>query len=425
METIKKFPDAPGVYLFYNSKNVLIYVGKATSLHDRVRSYWRTPRSQRPIEQMIHEVINVKYQQTDSVLEAIILEGNLIKKFRPKYNIDWRDDKSWNYIVITDDKYPQIKTVREHELKSVIASEAKQSPRHKIATSPTVPRNDKYRYVFGPYPGLNTAAMLKILRRLFVYSTCKPLQGKPCLYYQMGQCLGVCTGEITTLEYRSKVIEPMIMFLRGQKKSLLRKLNTKLVQESKLENFEEAARLRDQIKALQRIHDVALLNKKMIVDVLPASRKILIEGYDISNLGESDKVGSLVVFNEHGPVKSQYKKFNIYRVIGQSDVDCLAEVLERRLKHQEWPLPHIFLVDGGKPQVNRARKILNEFKNYLPIVGIAKGVGRKRNDFFISAFKKDQNLVQWINNHRVLLIQVRDEAHRFAIVFSRSKRKIK
>ena len=407
VQQLKKLPDAPGVYLFFNSQKELIYVGKATSLRSRVKSYFRGAHTSRPIEQMIHKVADVKFKVTDSVLEAVIEEGADIKKFRPKYNVDWRDDKSWNYIIITGDTYPKVVTVREHELKNWIL---------KI-------RN--WKFLFGPYPGLNTEVAMKILRRLFFISTCAPHSNRPCFYRQLGQCLGVCTGEISPRLYRQKVIRPLGLFLSGKKKILLRQLNTKMVQASKNSEFEEAARLRDQIKALQRIQDVALLNKNFFNP--PQKRKsnspFRLEAYDISNLGESDKVGSMVVFDKTSPQKSSYRKFNIKNVKGQSDVDCLSEVIERRLKHSDWPLPQVILVDGGYPQVNRTVKILRQFSLAIPVVGLAKGPARKKNEIVLGERKVE--FKNWVEKNLPLLIGARDEAHRFAIKFNRSKRKIK
>ncbi|MBT5338673.1 GIY-YIG nuclease family protein, partial [Candidatus Falkowbacteria bacterium] len=347
---IKTFPSESGIYLFFNKKKELVYVGKATNLRARVRSYFAGAKTSRPIEQMIHQVTNIKIKQTDSVLEAIILEANYIKKFRPKYNVDLKDDKSWNYIVITKDIFPKVKTVRAHELGS---------QKSKV---------ESLKYTFGPYPGLNTKATMRLLQRLFYISTCKPKKqgdpstslrsaqdGRPCLYHQMGQCLGVCTGEITPADYKKKVINPLVKFLRGNKKGLIRDLIKKMKVESKEQNFEEAGRLRNQIKALERIHDIALLNRSFTENQESnKSRKqfFRIEGYDISNLGDTGKVGSMVVFENNYPNKSQYRKFKIKNVVGQSDVDCLAEMLERRLKRNEWKMPDVFLIDGGKPQVN-------------------------------------------------------------------------
>ncbi len=177
---------------------------------------------------------------------------------------------------------------------------------------------------------------------------------------------------------------------------------------------------------------MALLNKSFVSDVqrtphptLSSGRRgeFRIEGYDISNLGTSDKVGSMVVFDEAEPIKSAYRKFKIKTVAGQSDVDCLAEVLERRLKHDEWPLPNVFLIDGGLPQVNTAKRILRERNILTPIVGIAKGPARKKNEFFM-VVDENSDMHRWLLQNTKLLIRVRDEAHRFAISFHRSRRRV-
>lgn len=413
IKKIKNLPDTPGVYLFFNLAKELVYVGKATSLRSRVRSYWSGAKTMRPVEQMIEEVKNIKTVSTDSVLEAIILEGNYIKKYRPKYNVDWKDDKSWNYILITRDSYPKVLTLREHEWKRVGESE----------------RKKKYLGWFGPYPGLKTKDTLRLLQKLFFFSTCEPNAKRPCLYYQMNQCLGVCTGEISPADYRKKVVKPLMLFLSGSKRKVLVEWKKMMLVASKTEDYEIAARLRNQIKSLQRIQDVALLNESWVKEDLPEMPSGFvvkrIEGYDISNLGTSGKVGSMVVFDNRGPVKKEYRKFNIKTVIGQSDVDCLREVLTRRLKHEGWVLPEIFLIDGGLPQVNVTRKVLQTVKINLPVVGIAKGPRRDKNEFFVANVKAGSEVDKWIKNHKSLLIQVRDEAHRFAINFQKTKRKIK
>jgi excinuclease UvrABC nuclease subunit len=214
---------------------------------------------------------------------------------------------------------------------------------------------------------------------------------------------------------------------------------------SKNNKFEEAGRLRDQIGQLQKIQDIALLNKTFMEDSLKTSLALTsststspnrggdngvlnkfnvmrIEGYDISNLGASDMVGSMVVFENKEPNKSQYRKFKIKNVAGQSDVDCLAEMLERRLKHNEWKLPVVILVDGGVPQVNRVVQTIRVRKFRIPVVGIAKGPTRKKNEFILG--DKNRDFIKWVNANKNLLIQVRNEAHRFAIKYQRSLRKI-
>ncbi len=407
-----QLPDSPGIYLFYNSLSDLIYVGKATSLKNRVTSYFRGQRSSRPIEEMIHEVARIEHHVTDSALEAIILESIYIKRHQPRYNVLGKDDKSWNYLVLTKELFPRLRAVRQHDMALLSPTEIK----------------ERYRDVFGPYPGLNTKAALKLLRRLFHISDCEPLRGRPCLYREMGQCLGVCTGEISATEYREQVIKPLTLFLKGEKKRVVSGFEKRMKLAAKAEQYEEASRARDQLFALQRIHDIALINDSFVHDAFPLDKTLgggplRIEGYDISNLGSTDKVGSMVVFDEAGPVKSQYRKFTIKGVAGQSDVDCLAEVLERRLNHPEWPLPKVFLIDGGRPQVNRARVVLAARGVTASLIGIAKGPERKRNDIILGDKRPETTL--FAAKFLPLLIRVRDEAHRFAITFNRSKRKIK
>ncbi|KKW41358.1 MAG: Excinuclease ABC, C subunit domain protein [Candidatus Magasanikbacteria bacterium GW2011_GWA2_56_11] len=417
-ESLSKLPDAPGVYLFYNAAAELIYVGKATALKNRVKSYAAPRAVTRPIEEMIHEVAHVKWQETDSALEAAVVESLYIKKYQPKYNVIGKDDKSWNYITVGTEEYPVVGTIRERELGGLSARELE----------------DRYREVFGPYPGLNARETMKILRRLFLFSTCQKDRrkkvGTACLYYQMGQCLGVCTGEISPQEYRRKVIRPLALFLRGRKRQLVKDIERRMTIASKNEDYEEAGRLRDQLRSLAHIEDVNMLNESFVRDIRLESdfadtarsfRVQRIEGYDISNLGATGMVGSMVVFDESEPVKSEYRKFRIRTVRGQSDVDCLEEVLRRRLNHAaDWPLPDIFLIDGGLPQVRRAVKVLNDNRLDIPVVGIAKGPERKRNDFIFGAFSR--RLVAYVNIHQDLLIRVRDEAHRFAIGYQRAIR---
>ncbi|PIT86654.1 MAG: hypothetical protein COU33_01940, partial [Candidatus Magasanikbacteria bacterium CG10_big_fil_rev_8_21_14_0_10_43_6] len=301
-KTLQIIPDAPGIYLYYNVDKELIYVGKATSLKHRVKSYFIGKRTSRPIEQMIHEVTHINTIQTDSVLEAVILEANYIKQFLPKYNVDGKDNKSWNYIVITKDQYPRIETFRHHQMKLL---------------SPTEQRK-RFAYMFGPYPGLNTKATLKLLRQLFGYSTCTPDATRPCIYYQMQQCLGVCTGEISATEYRRQVIMPLVAFLKGGKKRVIATFERRMKKAAKEKEYEGAARLRDQIARLQRIHDVAILNKSFFTNHSEIGNQkseiFRVEGYDISNLGATGKVGSMVVAEYGEMKKNEYRKFKIKTV---------------------------------------------------------------------------------------------------------------
>jgi excinuclease ABC subunit C len=417
---LKNLPNSPGIYLFYNNKNDLIYVGKATNLKTRVASYFRNIQylisniPSRPIEEMIHEVKNIKYKTTDSVLEAIILESLYIKKYQPKYNVLGRDDKSWNYVVITNDKYPRVETIREHELKG----SKLQAP--------------SYKNIYGPYPGLKTREALKILRRLFKFSTCQPNQKHPCLYRQMNECSGVCTDEITPADYKQKVIRPLKLFLQGKKERVIKNLEKAMAVASRNQEFEEAGRLRNQINSLRRFQDVALINNDFYshpLSLSPSGRgrnptpllrkeglgeveKYRIEGYDISNISGASAVGSMVVFTNGEPDKSQYRKFKIRTITQANDVGMLKEVLKRRFKN-DWPLPQLILIDGGLPQVNTAKDVLHGLNLSIPIIGIAKGPDRKKNEIV--------GVIPPVTSLKTL-IAVRDEAHRFAVAYHRKLR---
>lgn len=412
---LKTLPPSPGIYLFFNAKGELIYVGKATSLKNRVRSYFVGQKNPRPIEEMIHEVKNIKYKTTDSVLEAIILESIYIKKFQPRYNIKDKDDKSWNYIIITKDTYPRVETVRQHELIQ------KQN------------NTKKYQSIFGPYPGLKIREALKILRRLFKFSTCRPNQRRPCLYRQMGECLGVCVNEITPADYKQKVIGPLKLFLQGKKERVIKNLEKNMRSAAHHQNFEEAGRLRNQINALRRLQDMALIGENFVSNlhlnchpersegslkrddrdssVTPQNDKLRIEGYDISHISGTLAVGSMVVFTDGEPDKNQYRKFKIRAITQANDVGMLKEVLERRFKNN-WLLPQLILIDGGFPQVNMTKDILRQLNLSIPVVGIAKGPDRKKNE-----------IIGQIANFKLkTLIAVRDEAHRFALAYHRKLR---
>ena len=431
---IQSFPDSPGIYLFFNAKKEIIYIGKATSLKKRVQSYFKDNRTSRPIEQMMHEVVRINIKQTDSVLEAIIAEAHAIKKHMPKYNVLGKDNKSWNYIGITQEEYPQIQFIRQHDLYTQFGKDVQI---HNFAFSKTAKNARKrYQYMFGPFPGLNTKAAIRLLRQLFYISTCKPGAKRSCLYYQMGQCFGVCIGDISPTEYKKHVMAPLIMFLKGGKKRVISTLTKRMKRAAKEKNYEQAARLRDQIAALKRIHDIALINKSFTHDAISHpdhSDELRIEGYDISHLSGTGVVGSMVVFSGNTPKKSAYRTFHIKSVIGQDDTACIKEVLTRRIAHgtkeaqkrggvQFWPLPDLFLVDGGKPQVHAAKSVLQKHNIKIPVVGIAKGKGRKKNEFILGQSSKESIVL--IEKNKKTLIAVRDEAHRFALKFQRKQRKI-
>ncbi len=368
-ESAKKLPLSPGVYIWLDKSNTPLYVGRATSLRRRVLQYFRPDIDPR-IGEMVQLASKIKFHETPSVLEAIILEANLIKKYWPKYNVKDKDNRSFVYIVFPKTDFPKPIIVRGRELESFPASSAK---------------------IFGPYQSTTLVRnALKVIRRIFPYSTCKP-NSKPCFDYQVGLCPGVCVGAISKEDYQ-KNISNIMLLLRGEKNRLLKKLSK--------EN--PAAAL-----ALKHFQDVTLITRE---DFVVGGQKFnRIEGYDISHFAGKEVYGSMVVFTGGKPDKSQYRLFKI-RTVGNNDLDALKEMMERRLKHTEWPKPDLILIDGGKPQVDYIFKVAQQFQVAAPMLGISKLNG-DRLVFPAGTKNVFKDLAETIKR---TLQGVRDEAHRFA-----------
>ena len=388
IEKIKKFPETPGIYVMRNSRRQILYIGKATSLKHRVISYFQRPQEAR-IEAMVDQVDNIEIQRTDSVVEALLLENNLIKKYEPKYNVKLKDGKTYLGILVTKEDWPIVMPARM----------TKKMPEGEF---------------FGPFPSSkDVGSALQILRKLFPFRvSCIPESGKACFEYNLGMCPGVCFGKISKSEYQES-IKQIKMFLRGRKKDVILSLERQMKLESKKLEFEKAAKIRDQVFALHHIQDVAMIRDEDLDGLKPLPGRI--EAYDISNISGDFTVGSMVVLTDGLIDKSQYRKFkvksNFNQARGSDDIASLREVLIRRLAHKEWRYPDVILVDGGRGQVNTFNEILLEKKLNIPVVGIAKGPKRDRNDLIIPA-----NL----ELDKKLLIKIRDEAHRFAISYYRT-----
>lgn len=233
-EKLRLLPAQPGVYLMKNKAGEIIYVGKAVSLRNRVRSYFQSSRNQTPkVAAMVESIADFEYIVTDSEVEALILESNLIKKYSPWYNVRLKDDKHYPYLKITlDEPFPRILIVRRM-------------------------KKDGARY-FGPYT--NSRAVrdtLKFIRKLFPIRSCNKniepgASDRPCLNYHIDRCMGPCAGKVSPEEYR-QLIEQVIMFLEGKQENLVGELEKRMVQAAKELRFEAAARLRDQIDAIRKV----------------------------------------------------------------------------------------------------------------------------------------------------------------------------
>ena len=196
IEKIKKLPDTPGVYLMRDSRRTILYIGKATSLRHRVLSYFQRPQEAR-IEIMLGQVENIEIQRTDSVIEALLLESNLIKRYEPKYNVKLKDGKSYLGIYITKEDWPRVMPARATQ---------------------KLPAGEFY----GPFPSSKEVGdALQIIRKLFPFRvSCQPESGKACFEYHLGMCPGVCAGKITKQEYQETVKQKKL-FMKGKKKEAI------------------------------------------------------------------------------------------------------------------------------------------------------------------------------------------------------------
>ncbi len=400
----QKIPPLPGVYLMKNTKGEIIYVGKAGNLKRRVSSYFQRAGDWKT-EKLVQEIKRIDHKKTDTALEALILEADLIKKYQPKYNVLEKDDRSFLYVVITKEEFPRLILARGKDIKN---------------------EKDKYLKIYGPFVSARSIReALKIIRRIFPWNThdenfLKKINNRPCFDYQIGNCPGVCVDAISKKDYQ-KTVKQIELFFAGKKKKLVQALNKEMKIKSKELEFETAEKIHRQIFGLQHINDIAFINENQLphspFSILHSSRiegpaLSRVEGYDISNISGTSAVGSMVVFSNNRPQKSEYRKFKIRTVKGVNDVGMLKEVLTRRFKNS-WPQPQLILIDGGVGQVNTARKVLKEFNLKIPVLGIAKGPQRK-NNFILG------NIPSWTD--RKTLIQIRDEAHRFAISYHKNLR---
>jgi len=407
---ISSLPKSPGVYEFRDKQGKILYIGKATSLKDRVGSYFlKNAHLDRPnIEPMVLQVADIKIHETDSVLEALILESNLIKKHQPKYNVMAKDDKSFGYFVITKEKFPRVIILWKTELGKVPAKK-----------------------IYGPYLSkyqMNIA--LKLIRRIFPFHSNKQQTEKGCLDFQIGKCPGPHAGAISQKDYL-KNIQGIEMILQGKKKNLLIEIKKQMKLSAKKDEFEKAAEARNRIFALEHIRDVALIaNDENFQFPISNFQKMRIEGYDISNIAGDYAVGSMVVFSGNKPDKSQYRKFKIKTISGIDDVGMMREVLYRRFNNN-WPKPDLMILDGGKGHLNMAQKVIGDLKLGIPIIAVAKGPTRKRLDLYQSKFLltflgKNEELRKNYSNVLSdirLLEHIRNEAHRFAISYHKKLRK--
>lgn len=409
---LKNLPLKPGVYIFRDKDKKILYIGKATSLKNRVSSYFSGAHNYR-IEKMISQVKKIDVKETDTVLEALILEANLIKKYQPKYNIKEKDDKSFSYFVITKEKFPRVLILRETEI------ETKELKRSNLGYQRLDLFNSSNSNIYGPYISKNQMQIaLKIIRKVFPFHSLKQRSEKGCLYSQIGLCPGPYAGKINEKDYQ-KNIRGICLILEGKKKNLLKEMEKEMKDRSAGREFEKAGEIRNKIFALRHIQDIALLSREELT-VYDQSKNIRIEAYDISHISGTDAVGAMVVFKNYEPDSSGYRKFKIRTVSGIDDIAMMQEVLERRFKN-DWQKPGLIFLDGGKGHLAMAKKLLNSLELKIPIIAVAKGPTRKKLDLYFTNCHRDE-IASCFYDDENFIGQIMDEAHRFAISCHRKLR---
>ncbi len=425
---LKELPKEPGVYFHKDTAGEIIYVGKAARLNNRVRQYFQKSRARDPkTEALVTEIADTDWMVVESEIEALFLEAEMVRRYMPRYNILLRDDKSMVYIRIDyDSEFPTVTTTRR-------------------------PLDDGARY-FGPYLStLSVRQALKVLRRIFPFATGRiGGQKRATLYYHLGLDPGLEEGKTSLTDYRAN-LRRLMSVIEGKKHTIEHELEKEMKQKARTQDFEGAAKTRNQLMALQNLSRQVIFSDKEFLDISKdhALNELVdvlglekfprrIEGYDISHMQGSDVVASMVVFTNGVSNKGEYRKFKT-RKNQNNDFYNMNETIKRRLSEKNrkaWGVPDLFLIDGGKGQLDAAIEARNEMGQAgIPFIGLAKreeqiviqkgtsgvavngaalqklgGFATETDDFILLNVPHNTNLVK-------LLQRIRDESHRFAVSY--------
>ncbi|KKU31764.1 MAG: Excinuclease ABC C subunit domain protein [candidate division WWE3 bacterium GW2011_GWA1_46_21] len=421
LSKVKALPKAAGVYMFVNKNNDVIYVGKAKILRDRVSSYFGNdldPASK--TWQLVQNAADLRHIEVFSEFEALILEADLIRKFKPKYNIVLKDDRSCLYIAIKNDSLPFETGVIK--LPKIVLARKKDL----LATD----------VCFGPFPESNTARyVLRMLRKAIPFRDCSKSKytrykkyDRPCLFGHLELCPAPCVGRITLPDYKRNIYK-VKKVLSGNSAGLLKSIERAMNTAAKKREFEKAGEHRDILTRFNFIRERSraaqgyIDNPYLVEDTLLQAVRDLaldiailkdapkrIECYDISNLSGKEATGAMVVAIDGRISPNDYRRFKIKLTAKPNDVGMLTEVLTRRFKNN-WDLPNLLVVDGGKGQVSAALAVLGDLGLTVPVVGLAKRleeiVFKVGSDYKVLELPRN-------NNGLKLLQRLRDEAHRFS-----------
>ena len=424
LDASSQLPSSPGVYWYLDGNDNVLYVGKAKNLKNRIGQYLKNTDSRRQIASLLKDSKQVAWQTLESELQALLVEAELIHSYQPSYNILLKDDKSSLYIAITTDTLPRIITLRKPDLN----------------------RYAKRLTTFGPFPsGYKVKQVLKLARKIFRWCdrpispdevVSKKEQLKPCFYTHIGLCAGACTGQVPVVEYQ-KMVTQLKSFLRGHTQEIKRQLRTEIQSLIQKADFEKAAILRDQLRAIEEVTSnqfrlnpdatLPVLTQKLEEEALRSLTGELskylniprgyvfarIEGYDISNIQGTNPTSSMVVALNGLMTSREYRHFGIKSLSTPNDYAMMQETLTRRQKHPEWGKPNLLLIDGGKGQLRAALSVWH-WPGF--VVSLAKDPDRLIIPILDSRKKttyREIRLEQSLPMTR-LLQSIRDESHRFA-----------
>lgn len=382
-------PDTPGVYFFRDTDGNILYIGKATSLRDRVRSYFNPDlQKQRGLRlvSMLAAAETVTFQATGSVLEALLLESKLIKEHVPPYNAKEKDNKSFTCVVITKEAFPRVLLMRIREFEKRFT------------------KKDVLK-VYGPFASMSQLReAMKIIRRLFPYrDRCEVHQGKPCFNAQIKLCPGPCYGAISEEEYK-RHIKNICKLFDGKKTEIKKDLEKQMKEYAALHEFEKAAHVRNTLFALDHIKDISLIKDEEIVSFKDAAFRI--ESYDVAHISGSDRVGVMTVIEGKEKMKDEYRRFKLPEKTND-DYEGLREIMLRRFNHKEWRFPDLIVIDGGKAHKETAERVLAHLGLLIPIVAVVKDDRHKAKDILGDPLHVDY--------HKKEILLANSEAHRFAI----------
>ncbi len=394
-------PNVPGVYLFKKGRTIL-YVGKATNLRDRVRSYFdddliatRGPR----IVDMVTNADKVSFETTPTVLEALVREAVLIKKYNPKANVEGKDDKTFLYAVITREPFPRVLSVRGKDLNE----------------KRTLARGVRVSHIFGPFPsGAQLREGLRLIQRIFpFYDTERPVThgGKHLrAKIEFNRQIGQYPRNISQEHYKHS-IRSIATFLSGHAKELRKTLARDMKCAAHDEDFEAASHYKRELFALDHVQDVSLIKEDHERD----STGPRIEAYDTAHLSGTNAIAVMVVVEGGVPCKRDYRTFRI-KGAGNDDIASLKEVLSRRLSHNEWQLPRVIVVDGGKTHKKTAEALLKEVGVSVPVVALVKDKKHRPREIIGARAAK-------VSERDVVLSN--SEAHRFSLARHRAARRLR